>query len=329
MSTNEFDAVAVQQDAASVHALATRAFGEVDMNDPAVALLAAWVAQIDDGVDEVAQFVMPQNGSSGSSPVAISAPRGRRAALIAGSAAFALVVSGGAAAAVTGDPLAVVRAPLHALEKVNPFADAVTNARERLPLGTPATANANKLLADAQRAMAQGETSKAQKLIAEAEALLGGTANPGQLNRLEELKDKVAGQSDPKGKGPVNAPGKGQSDPKGKGPVNTPGKGQSDPKGKGPVNTPGKGQSDPKGKGPVNAPGKGQSDPKGKGPVDKAGSQQSGGSSGGGSTQPPKDETSSQGQGPGSDKSRDTGGAKESVPGSTHPVKASESTAGG
>jgi len=281
MSTNEFDAVAVQQDAASVHALATRAFGEVDMNDPAVALLAAWVAQIDDGVDEVAQFVMPQNGSSGSSPVAISAPRGRRAALIAGSAAFALVVSGGAAAAVTGDPLAVVRAPLHALEKVNPFADAVTNARERLPLGTPATANANKLLADAQRAMAQGETSKAQKLIAEAEALLGGTANPGQLNRLEELKDKVAGQSDPKGKGPVNAPGKGQSDPKGKG------------------------------------------------PVDKAGSQQSGGSSGGGSTQPPKDETSSQGQGPGSDKSRDTGGAKESVPGSTHPVKASESTAGG
>ena len=265
MSTNEFDAVAVQQDAASVHALATRAFGEVDMNDPAVALLAAWVAQIDDGVDEVAQFVMPQNGSSGSSPVAISAPRGRRAALIAGSAAFALVVSGGAAAAVTGDPLAVVRAPLHALEKVNPFADAVTNARERLPLGTPATANANKLLADAQRAMAQGETSKAQKLIAEAEALLGGTANPGQLNRLEELKDKVAGQSDPKGKGPV----------------------------------------------------------------DKAGSQQSGGSSGGGSTQPPKDETSSQGQGPGSDKSRDTGGAKESVPGSTHPVKASESTAGG
>jgi len=297
MSTNEFDAVAVQQDAASVHALATRAFGEVDMNDPAVALLAAWVAQIDDGVDEVAQFVMPQNGSSGSSPVAISAPRGRRAALIAGSAAFALVVSGGAAAAVTGDPLAVVRAPLHALEKVNPFADAVTNARERLPLGTPATANANKLLADAQRAMAQGETSKAQKLIAEAEALLGGTANPGQLNRLEELKDKVAGQSDPKGKGPVNAPGKGQSDPKGKG--------------------------------PVNAPGKGQSDPKGKGPVDKAGSQQSGGSSGGGSTQPPKDETSSQGQGPGSDKSRDTGGAKESVPGSTHPVKASESTAGG
>ena len=281
MSTNEFDAVAVQQDAASVHALATRAFGEVDMNDPAVALLAAWVAQIDDGVDEVAQFVMPQNGSSGSSPVAISAPRGRRAALIAGSAAFALVVSGGAAAAVTGDPLAVVRAPLHALEKVNPFADAVTNARERLPLGTPATANANKLLADAQRAMAQGETSKAQKLIAEAEALLGGTANPGQLNRLEELKDKVAGQSDPKGKGPVNAPGKGQSDPKGKG------------------------------------------------PVDKAGSQQSGGSSGGGSTQPPKDETSSQGQGPGSDKSRDTGGAKESVPGSTHPVKASESKAGG
>jgi hypothetical protein len=317
MSTNEFDAVAVQQDAASVHALATRAFGEVDMNDPAVALLAAWVAEIDNGVDEVAQFVMPQNGSSGSSPVAISAPRGRRAALIAGSAAFALVVSGGAAAAVTGDPLAAVRAPLHALEKLNPFADTVTNARERLPLSAPTTANANKLLADAQRAMARGQTSKAQKLIAEAEALLGGTANPGQLNRLEKLKAKVAGQSDPKGKGPVNTLGEGQSDPKGKGPVNTPGKGQSDPKGKGSVSTPGKGTSDPKGKGPV----------------DKAGSQQSGGSLGGGSTggstQPPNDETSSQGLGPGSDKSRDTGGAKESVPGSTHSVKASESKAGG
>ncbi len=313
MSTNEFDAVAVQQDAASVHALATRAFGEVDMNDPAVALLAAWVAQIDDGVDEVAQFVMPQNGSSGPSPVAISAPRGRRAALIAGSAAFALVVSGGAAAAVTGDPLAAVRAPLHALGELNPFADAVTNARERLPLSAPTTANANKLLAGAQRAMAQGRTSEAQKLIAEAEALLGGTANPGQLNRLEKLKDKVAGHSDPKGKGLANAPGKGQSDPKGKGLANAPGKGQSDPKGKG----------------LANAPGKGQSDPLGKGPVDKAGSQQSGGSSGGGSTQPPKDETSSQGQGPGSEKSMDTGGAKESVPGSTHSEKASESKAGG
>jgi hypothetical protein len=222
MPTNEFDAVAVQQDAASVHALATRAFGEVDMNDPAVALLAAWVAEIDDGGNETRRFVMPTTPSRASPTLASAAPGGRRAALIAGSTVLALVVSGGAAAAVTGDPLAIVRAPIHALGKVNPFADSDTNARERLPQKTPATANANKLVADAQRAMAQGDTAKAQKLIAAAETLMGGGANPGQQNRIDRLNDELAGPTepdDPKGKGPVDRPSQGSDDPKGKGPV--------------------------------------------------------------------------------------------------------------
>jgi hypothetical protein len=115
-----------------------------------------------------------------------------------------------------------VRAPLQALGKANPFADSDTNSRERLPQETPATANANKVLADAQRAMAKGDTAKAQKLIAAAETLMGGAANPGQQNRIDRLNDELAGQTEPnepKGKGPVDRPSQGSDDPKGKGPV--------------------------------------------------------------------------------------------------------------
>ena len=217
MGVQEVDIVAVQQDAAAVHALATRAFDEVDMHDPAVAILAAWVTQIDSGVDASTRFVMPQTPPSGSSTNVMPASRGRRSALIAGSTVFALVVSGGAAAAVTGDPLAMVRAPLHALGKANPFADDAPGARDRLPEPAPTTAVVNKLLADALRAMANGQITKAEKLLDEATALLGETVNPGQQNRIDKLNGELPGQADPNGKGPGDTP---VTDPKGKGPGN-------------------------------------------------------------------------------------------------------------
>lgn len=224
MGADELDTVAVQQDAASVHALASRALDEVDMNDPAVAALAAWVADIDAGIDETTAFVMSQTPFGESSTIVIAASRGRRSALIAGSTVLALVVSGGAAAAVTGDPLALVRAPLHAMAKVNPFADSEPNARDRLPKQAPTTAGANKLLADAQRAMADGDTAKAQELLAEAEALLGDNANPGQLNRIDKLNGDPPGQP-----GSQQQPNQGSNDPNGKGPDDRP---DPDPKGK-------------------------------------------------------------------------------------------------
>ncbi len=43
--------------------------------------------------------------------------------------------------------------------------------------------------------MADGDTAKAQELLAEAEALLGDDANPGQLNRIDKLNGDPPGQS--------------------------------------------------------------------------------------------------------------------------------------
>lgn len=291
MAAHDSDAVAVQQDAASVHALATRAFAEVDMHDPAIAILAAWAADIDAGIDEAALFVMPAaTRSAGLAGLGVSDSRGRRTALIAGSTVFALVVSGGAAAAVTGDPLAMVRGPLHALGKVNPFADTESNARERLPEQAPTTADANKLLADAQRAVANGDMEKAQQLLTEAQALMGGAANPGQQNRIDKLIDDLSGKPGDSGEpGKPNDPGK-PSDPgdPGQGP-----KGAGDPEGKGPAD---------KTTGPENGS-KGSNDPEGpddKGPADKSQKESSTEQPANERTDPPKDEQSSEETGSGS-----------------------------
>ncbi len=281
MGADELDTVAVQQDAASVHALATRALDEVDMHDPAVAVLATWVAEIDSGIDETTVFVMPQTPVGESSTIVIAASRGRRTALIAGSTVLALVVSGGAAAAVTGDPLALVRAPLHAMAKVNPFVDSESNARDRLPKQAPTAANANKLLADAQRAMANGDTAKANELLADAEALLGGSVNPGQQNRIDRLKGDPPGQS-----GSQQQPNQGS-------------KGSSDPNGKGPVDRP---DPDPKGKGT--------------GTGSQETTEPSPGSTKGGSGKPSKDDTSNKDSGTDSDTPGGQGSDKAEDPGS-------------
>lgn len=246
MAQPEVDMVAVQRDAVIVQTLASRSIPDGGIDDPIVVALAAWVAQIDAGIDETVRFVVPE--AAGRDLTLAQAPRrrGKHATLLAGSTVFALVVSGGAAAAVTGDPLAVVRAPLHALGTVNPFADEDSTAAERLPNQTPEIANANKLLADAHRAMGQGDPDEAAQLIAEAQAQLGDSTNPGQQNRIDKLTDRLSGgpgkstshpvhQNDPKGKGPADKKTHGPKDPNGKGPVDKPDHGAKDPNGKGPA----------------------------------------------------------------------------------------------
>jgi hypothetical protein len=188
MSRDELDMVAVHGDAALVDALATRSVGASDLDDPVVRALTEWGEYVDDGLDNAVTFVMP--GSAGAARAA-HAGRGRRTMLVAGSTALALVVSGGAAAAVTGDPLAVVKAPLHALGTVNPFSGGETNAGDRPPNPTPTNAQANKLLADARRAMAQGHPVKAQRLLAEAKVLLGDDVNPGQQKFIDALTNAL------------------------------------------------------------------------------------------------------------------------------------------
>src|SRR5215207_4464554 len=119
MADEELDRLLVQRDAALIHALATRTAPplEIDVTDPVVTRLAAWVDWVDAGVNEGEVFELAEHKDR------IVASRGRRqrAAIIAGSTVAVLVVTSGVAAAVTGDPFIVTKAPLSVLEKINPF----------------------------------------------------------------------------------------------------------------------------------------------------------------------------------------------------------------
>jgi hypothetical protein len=208
MGDHEVDRLAMQRDAALVHALATRTLppGDVDLDDPIVTHLAVWVDWIDAGVRDGVGGATPLELAGGKDRVvAIDSHRRRRpnrAAMVAGGAVVALVVSSGAAAAVTGDPFLVAKAPFEALQKVNPFSsdgDTEQNARDQLPDHAPDVAKANKLLADAQRVAAHGNFEKAQRLVEEAKAMLGDRIDAGQQHRLDHLTEVVAvgtGQTD-------------------------------------------------------------------------------------------------------------------------------------
>lgn len=226
MATEDLDRLAVQRDAALIHALATRTLPaeDVDIHHPVVTYLAAWVDWVDAGVTDDTVFELTAHKDRAA---AASGWRHNRAALIAGSTVAALLVSSGAAAAVTGDPFLVARAPFEVIEKVNPFGDD-DNARETLPDQAPDSADANKLLADAQRAMANGDTDEAERLVAEATAMLGDEVNPGQQNRIDKLNDHIAGGSKPgSSDGGSDSDGEPGNDPD-KGPGNDPGTGKNE-----------------------------------------------------------------------------------------------------
>ncbi len=196
MPDEEFDRLAVQRDAALIHALATRTVPplDIDLDDPVVTSLATWVDWVDAGVNDAEVFELAEHKDR----VVAKGGKRHRAALIAGSTVAALVVTSGAAAAVTGDPFLVAKAPFTVIEKINPF-DSDGGAGERLPDKASEVAKANELLADARRAMANGDTAEAERLMAEATAALGDSANPGQQNRIDKLVADIdsGGQSQP------------------------------------------------------------------------------------------------------------------------------------
>jgi len=218
MADEEFDRLAVQRDAALVQALATRAVPplDIDLDDPVVTCMAAWVDWIDAGVNEAKVFELAAHKDR----VAASHRRSPRAAMIAGSTVAVLVVTSGAAAAVSGDPFMVAKAPFSVIQKINPF-DNDDSARQRLPDQAPAVADVNKLLADAQRAMANGDAAEAERLIAEATAALGNSANPGQQNRIDKLVEDIDS-------GGQNQPGSGGGNPGGGGNGKDPDSGDPD-----------------------------------------------------------------------------------------------------
>jgi hypothetical protein len=234
MPDEEFDRLAVQRDAALIHALATRTVPplDIDLDDPVVTSLVAWVDWIDAGVNEAEVFELAEHKDR----VVAKGGKRHRAALIAGSTVAALVVTSGAAAAVSGDPFLVAKAPFTVIEKINPF-DTDGGAGERLPDRASEVAKANELLADARRAMANGDTAEAERLMAEATAALGDSANPGQQNRIDKLVADIdsGGQNPGSGGGhPSGGPGGGAEPDTGKPDNGKPDNGKPD-KNPGPV----------------------------------------------------------------------------------------------
>jgi hypothetical protein len=242
--TPDVDVLAVQHDGALVSALAVR--GDLDdfAGDPVAEMLGAWVKSIDDGIDDSsASWVMPEQQPT---PVAPIRHRGR-AGLVAGVTAAVLVVSSGAAAAVTGDALAIVRAPIEALGRVSSIGVGQDDAKDVLPEQASPVAGPNKLLADAQRALAQGDTEEAARLLAQAQGLFGDAANPGQQHRIDKLTAQL-GDGNP-GKDANPDQGKGADQGKGKGADQGKGKGADQGKGKGADQGKGKGADQGKAKG--------------------------------------------------------------------------------
>jgi hypothetical protein len=229
--TPDIDVLAVQQDAALVNALAVRADLDDFPDDHVATLLAAWTASIDAGVDASEPWRLPEPALT---PVGAERRSGRgRAGVVAGAVVAALVASGGAAAAVTGDPLAVVRAPIEALERVNPFAGDEDNAKTTLPEPAAPVAEPNKLLASAQRALAQGDLEEAARLLAEAQALLGDTMTPGQERRIDRLLEQLSGEAKGQGQGKPDDAGQGKPDDAGQGKPDDAGQGKPDDAGQG------------------------------------------------------------------------------------------------
>jgi hypothetical protein len=210
MVYEEFDRLAVQRDAALIHSLATRTVPplDVDLEDPVVTSLVAWVDWVDVGVNEAEVFELAEHKDR----VVAAHGKRRRAALIAGSTIAALVVTSGAAAAVTGDPFIVAKAPFTVIEKINPF-DTDGGGEQRLPEKAADVAKANALLAQAHRAMANGDTAEAERLMAEATAAFGDNLSPGQQNRIDKLVEMIdsKGQNQP-GSGAGGEPGTDEPD---------------------------------------------------------------------------------------------------------------------
>ena len=225
--TPDADVLALQQDGALVSALAVR--GDLDgfAGDPVAELLGAWVKSIDEGIDDSgSSWVVPEQQPT---PVTPIRHRGR-AGLVAGVTAAVLVVSSGAAAAVTGDALAIVRAPIEAFGRVSVFGVGQDDAKDVLPEPASPVAKPNKLLADAQRALAQGNTEEAARLLAQAQGLLGDAANPGQQHRIDkltaQLEDGTHGKDSNQGKAKDADQGKGKDGNQGKAKDSDQGKGQ-------------------------------------------------------------------------------------------------------
>ena len=194
------DLLPLHQDAALLDALASRSVSPAVAADPVIALLAAFAEQVDDGLDQLAPLgtaghtVVPQpDGPLGEvlllPRVAPSAPASRRtarAALAMAVAVAALSVSG-AAAAMTGDPLAPYKRVMDVVSGHPRTTSPAAGEAGRHPVGGRLTARPGEAQPGTSRrpetAPRDGSTTDADPRTRGKGSGRGQTAAPGQQRR--------------------------------------------------------------------------------------------------------------------------------------------------
>jgi len=192
------DLLAVQRDDELLDRLGARR--AVAGDDEVNRLLAALAAEVDDAMPAPAVLT----AAPGSAPGHIAdAGAGRRRRLGAAGVAAAVLLGGsvalgGAAAAVTGDPLAPYKTVGHAVGSVgSAVGDALSFGGDDLPEQAAPIAHLQKRLAGARAALAHGDTAQVQALVDELTAVLA-TADLSDeqraalQQRLDKLQDSLA-----------------------------------------------------------------------------------------------------------------------------------------
>lgn len=226
----DVDLAAVARDAELLDRLAVR--GSVPSDDMVAALLAAFAAEVDDGLDAV--LVPDEDDPRVASLVAASATatvvplqrsrhgrrggHGLRTTTVAAVVAATLSI-GGVAAAVTGDPLAPVKGLATAV--------GLTDPKPELPAAASANAKVNHRMVGLRRDIAQGRLDGVRDRLDQLRAMLDDPAlKPGQrkglLKRLAALEAALARAEAKAAHGPAQGKGNGPGQGKGNGPGNKP-----------------------------------------------------------------------------------------------------------
>ena len=213
------DLLAVQRDDELLDLLGARR--AVSDADEVGRLLAALAAEVDDAMPK-APFVVAAPGSA-AAPAADTPGHARRLGAAGVAAAVLLggsVAMSGAAAAVTGDPLAPYKTVGHAVgtvghavgHAVGNVGSAVGNAlslgEDDLPEQAATIAHLNKRVAGARAALAHGDTAQVQAVVDELTAVLATAdlsdeqraALQQKLDRLEDSLAKAASSTAERGR---------------------------------------------------------------------------------------------------------------------------------
>jgi hypothetical protein len=228
------DLLLVRQDALLVDAVALRADLSTFAGDPLAALLAALAADVDaDGPP------LPRAVPTPAAPrrrLVLAGGQTRRGTVVALTAAALLATSSGVAAAVTGDPLAVIRQAARAVtgsvaepeagdagptSSTGPGAPADRapgtdrDGAAELPDDAAAEAAVNHGLVRVGALLAHGDLDRARALLAAAEAQLAADGDVAvglqqRLRALSERIDRAQAQANEPGATTAHGDGKGQ-----------------------------------------------------------------------------------------------------------------------